>query len=158
MRLVRATKEGYVLHLGKREKPLFCDLIKLYPRIPSSHRANLSKTGQIPNQEENQKLLDDALKESRAQNRKKVSHLLSDAKTFHELAAGWQLTLSSADLEWLLQVLNDIRVGSWMRLGSPDTLFLNSITEENALDYWAMEVAGHVQMQLLAATHRKASR
>jgi hypothetical protein len=158
VRLVRATKEGFVLHLGKREKPLFCDLLKLYPRIPSTHRANLSKTGQIPNQQENQRLLEDALKESRRENRKKVLRLLEDVKTFHELDTGWQLNVSNSDLEWLLQVLNDIRVGSWLRLGSPASLLLNSITEENALDYWAMEVSGHLQMQLLAVTQGKASR
>ena len=36
------------------------------------------------------------------------------------MASGLQLTLSGPEIEWLLQVLNDVRVGSWIALGSPD--------------------------------------
>ena len=56
-------------------------------------------------------------------------------------------------MEWLLQALNDIRVGSWLALGSPDgpVEILAALTDKTAPDFWAMEISGHFQAVLLAA-------
>jgi hypothetical protein len=53
-----------------------------------------------------------------------------------------------------MQVLNDVRVGSWVILGSPDKkpAELNATTAPHFL---AMEMAGYFQMQLLEALGRE---
>jgi hypothetical protein len=65
-------------------------------------------------------LLDDALAEARSENRKAVDELLSDSKRVKQEDGGWRFILSAADIEWLLVVLNDVRIGSWIELGSPE--------------------------------------
>jgi hypothetical protein len=60
-------------------------------------------------------------------------------------------------MEWLLQVLNDVRVGSWLLLGSPDgpAETLAKLSHETASHFWSMEVAGQFQMVLINAMNRR---
>jgi hypothetical protein len=149
VRLLRHNQEQLVFHLGKREKHLLLEILKLYPRVPPAHQP-LSKSAQMPDYQASQRLLDDALAEQRVENQKQLQALLAAPRLFQDTQTGSRLSLSPADLEWLLQILNDIRVGSWVRLGSPDEK-LGGLNEKNAPDFWAMELAGAFQMQLLQA-------
>ena len=105
--------------MGQREKRLLPQILKLYPRVPPAHHV-LSKSGRLPDREANQRLLDEALAEQRAENKKQLQALLADPRRFEHTETGARLSLSPAEVEWLLQVLNDIRVGSWILLGSPE--------------------------------------
>ena len=116
MRLVRTTKTRLFFHLGHWEAHLLLEVLNLYPCLPPAHQ-KLSKAGRLPESDANQRLLDEALAEQRAENRKQLQALLADPRRFQQTAAGCRLSLSRAETEWLLQVLNDIRVGSWVRLG-----------------------------------------
>jgi hypothetical protein len=63
------------------------------------------------------------------------------------------MALTEHQIEWLLQVLNDIRVGSWLALGSPDEkqgkqLRLNL---QSAQYLWTMELCGQFESALLSA-------
>ena len=150
MRATR-TSDKFVFHLGKRETHLLMDLLKLYPRVPSAHQ-RLSKSKSLPDPDVNQRLLDEALAEHRAENKKQLQAFLADPRRSKTTEAGHRLCFSEAELEWFLQVLNDIRVGSWLRLGSPEPkLDLTAFSPENAPHYWAMEMAGNFQMQLIEA-------
>ena len=73
------------------------------------------QVGPAAGPEANQQLLDEALAEQRAENKKQVQALLADPRRFEHTETGARLSLSPAEVEWLLQVLNDIRVG---KLGS----------------------------------------
>lgn len=153
MKLLRATKGNFQFHLGQREKQVFCEILELYPCIPPAHQP-LSKNGKPPQRDANQRLLDEALAEQRADNQKQLSVFLSDPLRLvpvkKQSDGGFRLSLSPVEIEWLLQILNDIRVGSWIKLGSPEEpkLALNANT---MAQLWAMEASGHFQMQLLAA-------
>lgn len=149
MRLVRATNDQFVFELGPRERELLLQVLKLYPRIPPA-AYRLSKKGRLPDQDASQRLLEEALTEHRADNRKQLQALLAEPRRLAPGPMGWRLTLSAGDLEWLLQVLNDIRVGSWLNLGAPEDK-IPPLTEENAPDLWAMELAGSFQMRFLEA-------
>ncbi len=149
MKVLRRTKDGLVLHLGKREKQLLFGLLRLYPCVPPAHQP-ISKTGSLPELEASQALLDEALAEQRAENKKQLQAFLSDPNCFAEDASGWRMTLSPAVLEWLLQIVNDIRVGSWINLGSPEEK-LEVLTPKTAPHVWAMQMAGYIQMELLEA-------
>ena len=54
-----------------------------------------------------------------------------------------------------LQVLNDIRVGSWIQLGEPDPMSEMSqpLNEQTMILAWTMEIAGLFQNSLLEAAH-----
>ena len=149
MKIIRTTKTKLVFHLGRREKHLLQDILHRYPRIPPAHQP-LSKSGRVPDREANQRLLDEALAEQRAENKRQVQALLADAGRFQERATGCDLSLSRSEAEWLLQVLNDIRVGSWICLGSPEEKLL-PVTVEAGRDFWVMEMAGCFQAELLEA-------
>ena len=155
MKITR-TADKFVLHLGKRDKHFFLELVKLYPWMPSAHH-RLSKSVPLSDDKASQQLLDEALAQQRAENKKHLEELLADENRFKESDTGCRLTLASGDLESLLQVLNDIRVGSWVRLGSPEPkLEVAKLNQSNAKDFWAMELSGYFQMHLLEALGRRA--
>ena len=68
-------------------------------------------------------------------------------------ASGCHLTLSGPEIEWLLQVLNDVRVGSWIALGSPDPEQGKKIVfnEKILPRFRMMELAGAFEMVFLDA-------
>ena len=153
MKLAKATKSRLVFELGQREKRSLPQILKLYPCVPPAHHV-LSKSGRLADDVANQQLLDEALAEQRAENKNQVQALLTDPRKFEQTETGARLSLSPAEVEWLMQVLNDIRVGSWVFLGSPE----NRPTELNtatAPHFLAMEMAGYFQMQLLEALGRE---
>jgi hypothetical protein len=152
MKLVRATKTGLVFDLGQREEQMLLRLLKLYPCVPAAHHV-LSKAGRLPAAEANQQLLDEALAEQRAQNKKQLQTLLANPHRLDRTDSGARLSLSPAEAEWFIQVLNDIRVGSWILLGSPDGRPME-LTPEKAPHFVAMERAGYFQMQLLEALEK----
>jgi hypothetical protein len=147
VKLVGLVNGKLLFHLGRREKNLLLDLLKLYPRIPPAH-AKLSKSGKL--EASSRQLLQEALAEQRAQNQKQVAALVGDPERWIEHQGGWGLSLNSGEMEWLLQVLNDIRVGSWVLLGSPEQQ-IETLDEETAPHLWAMEIAGTFEIPLLQA-------
>ena len=149
MKLIQATRAKLVFHLGPREKRSLLQILKLYPCVPSAHHM-LSRTGRVPDRNANQRLLDEALAEQRAENKQRLQALLADPRRFQHTETGVRLSLSPAETEWVLQVLNDIRVGSWLILGAPEEKPAE-LTAANAPHFLAMEMAGYFQMQLLEA-------
>jgi hypothetical protein len=145
LKLRKSTKDQYQFQLTPRERDLLLHVVGLYPRIPIGYQP-LSKASRC--EESNQRLLDEALTETRLQNQKELRSFLSDPQRFSQSDRDWRLTLSSSDVEWLLQILNDVRIGSWIRLGSPETP-LKVLSAETAPDLWAMEMAGSFQMRFL---------
>ena len=147
MNIVR-TGDKFIFQIGTREKTLLFGVLKLYPCIPPAHR--LKQIDRLP--DSSQKLLDEALAEQRAETKKQLETFLAEPARFEQTEHGWRFSLSRAELEWLLQILNDIRIGSWIKLGSPDEKRgMRPLDKETAADFWAMELAGALQMQMLEA-------
>ena len=149
MNLKRISKDGFRFQLGRREKRLLGDLLKLYPTVPASHLP-VSKTGNLPDKESSQKLLEEVLAQQRAENKRQLENLLTDPARWSDSGDTCELSLSEAEIDWLLQVLNDIRVGSWVRLGCPEER-LEVLNEKMASYLYAMEMAGCFQMYLIHA-------
>lgn len=147
MRLQPAGDNRCLLELGAREKELLLALLKRYPCIPPAHQ-RLSKAGAGANLQSAQRLLDDALAEQRARNKRQVQALFADPGRWTAMEGGWKLSVSTSEIEWLLQVLNDVRIGSWLALGCPEQR-VDTLTEENAPHLWAMEMSGSMEMALL---------
>ena len=145
MKLISSDNDQFLFLLAPREKDLLVQVLGLYPRIPQGYQP-LSRAG--AREEPSQHLLDEALAESRLENKKLLDSLLSNPRKLSEREGTWRLSLSQSDLEWILQVLNDIRVGSWIELGSPESP-LKALTSKTAPQFWAMEMAGSFQMHFL---------
>jgi len=149
MKLIQATQSRLLFQLGYREERLLLHILGLYPCVPPAHR-QLSKGGRLPEPEANQRLLDEALAEHRADNKKQLQALLADQRRFEHTETGARLSLSPAHVDWVLQVLNDVRVGCWVLLGSPEEMAVD-LNETTAPHFRAMEMAGYFQAQFLEA-------
>ena len=150
MKLLRADQTGHIFHFVRSEQQLLLKTISLYPLVPAAHH-RLSKAGKGPDADENQRMLEAALAEQRQENRRQVLAMLDEPQRFRATKTGLELTLTPPQIEWLLQVFNDVRVGSWLALGEPKPDQEPEITEQNAKYHFALQVSGMFQSGLLAA-------
>ena len=150
MKLLRTGKKGLVFQFTEREKQLLLETLKLYPLVPATHH-RLSKEAKGEAAEENQRMLEEALAEQRRENQRQVRALMNEPDRFRELEDGFELALAPAHVEWLLQVLNDVRVGSWLLLGEPEQGQEPKVTKQNARYLLALELCGLFESLLLAA-------
>jgi hypothetical protein len=150
MRLLRSGKSRHVFHLGRHEKQLLLEIAALYPLVPASHHRLSNRLGGSQS-DENQRLLEEALAEQRRENRRQLLAMLQDPQRFRETKSGVELKLTPSEIEWLLQVFNDVRVGSWLALGEPEPGHDPEITEQNVKYLLAMQLCGLFESILLAA-------
>jgi hypothetical protein len=118
---------------------------------PSYHRLTKDPKNAVPAE---QCLLEEAMARQTAEHKARLTEFLrADAPVFQEAGDELYLNLSGEQLEWLLQVLNDIRVGSWVQLGSPDTdtVRRGGLTPEEARAVAAMDMSAYFQSGLLEA-------
>jgi hypothetical protein len=155
VKLVKREESQFVFSIGKRERELLEQVLHLYPAIPAAHFSKrhppASKNAKDAKQDDS--LLEEALAEQQRENRRSLEQMLKEPGRFAEDEAGFSFALKHGELEWLLQVLNDIRVGSWIRLGEPSENEIGALepTEENVQLAWALEIAGLFEHTLLAA-------
>ena len=162
MRLFRASQDSLVLQLGRDEKPVFVELLGRYPVVPEAYQKLSRSRPSGGDADEHQQLLDDALREQRAELRTKIHEWLEASDRFRRLKNGFHFTLLRADTNWFLQVLNDVRVGSWLQLGAPEVMpGPDDVPKYNPaqLRAWlGMELSGKFQMELLFALESSAPR
>jgi hypothetical protein len=120
MKLLERAGERMVFRLSAREKQLLLRLLSFYP-LQSESLAKLSKSADARFDDANE-LLVSARKEQRSELSGWLARRLSEGAALVTAGTGWRLVLDGADAERLLQVLNEIRVGAWLKLGSPDNL------------------------------------
>lgn len=149
MKFIKAIKGKASFQIDRKEKALFFQVLKLYPLVPANHQ-QLSRAEAKP---EDQELLEEALALQHREHKRKLDALMKAKSRFQANKGGYRFTLKDDQLEWLLQVLNDIRVGSWLLLGSPDgpAETFAALNDDTAPFFWALEVSGHFQMNLLEA-------
>jgi leucyl/phenylalanyl-tRNA--protein transferase len=152
MKLIRADQDQFEFEIGPGEKIRMQQVLKLYPLVPTSHH-KLSAGRKIPNREESEQLLAESLKAQREENHRQVESLLNDPRRFVKFEKGCRATFTRDEIEWLLQVFNDVRVGSWIALGSPepDEETHQRLNKQNAPHIMALDVAGHFESILLDA-------
>ncbi len=152
MRLVRARREDYLFQMTGREKGLFLEVLRQFPLIPPTHH-RLSRRAPAHEQAENERLLLQAMAASKQEQKARVGKLVSSRDRFVAHGPSWRIAFTREEIEWLLQVLNDVRVGSWLRLGCPDPDQGRGppVTEANAPYLFFLELSGHFQVALLEA-------
>jgi len=156
VKFIKSGGGNFVFHVGKREKRLLFEVLKLYPLLPTAHH-RLSETAGAEPAAESQKLLAEALAQRKQENKRQLRAMLKGGERFQETNGAYRLTLTAPQMEWLLQVLNDIRLGCWLLLGEPDEKKGRhmTLTQENTRHYAAMEFCGYFQVTLLEALDRQ---
>jgi len=152
VKLLRPRQKQLVFDVSQEEKDLLFKILRLYPLVPPmQHR--LSKTAATGQLDEHQRLLEELLASHRAENRKNILALLDEPGRFQTTPTGFTFKITRPETDWLLQVLNDVRIGSWIALGSPDTEAGEEIplNEETAPYLRSMEIAGAFETVLLDA-------
>lgn len=154
MKLVEREGDRLVFRMSAREKKLLERLLSLYP-LQTGQRARLSKEGH-PRWDEANQLLMDSLKEQRAELAGWVGSRLTEGQAFVAIGAGWKLVLEGGDADRLLQVLNELRIGSWIKLGRPENL--DAVDPDDASVamaplQWLLVLTGQFEMVLVHAMH-----
>lgn len=154
MKLLHRHAESLVFHLDVNEKRLFEDLLGHYPVLRTNYQP-LSK-GSLSTADQaaaNQQLLEESLGALKAENQGKLRQFMGQPRRFEREKGGYRLSLPTAEIEWLLQVINDIRVGHWYRAGCPDVPEGETAMPpvKNLPSFLAMELAGFFQWQILKA-------
>jgi hypothetical protein len=137
--------------LSRQEWSLLTAVASIFPLVPSDHHrfTRETKDGAIP---VDATLLREALRTHTQELKRRVREWIRPA---HPPAPRGEviLRLSPTDLEHWLQVLNDVRVGSWIRLGCPDPKTSGAIDPSPAHQrhLFLMDFCGMVQARLLEA-------
>jgi hypothetical protein len=141
-----------IFRISAREEALLLSMLRLYPALDNSrHRISQDPKSAASSE---QRLLEESMGQLRVAHKRKVDALFQSPHRFFKDALGERhLVMTAAQLEWLLQVLNDIRVGSWVRLGCPDLEKPPPmhLTRASTRSLQAMHICGEFQLALLEA-------
>lgn len=151
MRLLERSGERVVFQLGARERTFFERLLSFYPLRPEAP-VILSRGGG-PGMAGAEGLLAEAQEERRGELEGWLRRQFVEGRALERDGEGWRLALAADDVERLLQVLNELRVGAWARLGSPDDLEDETLMKDagGAPLHAIMTLAGQIQIALLHA-------
>jgi hypothetical protein len=157
MKLIRPQKlEGqghpFVFHITQREKDLLLATLKLYPMLRAGYH-RLSKNSKTASQAE-QDWLEESMEQLRQDHKKKLAQLFGNNQRFFKESHGdLRFSLTPEQMEWVLRVLNEVRVGSWVRLGRPelDAARKAQLSSAQSRLFTAMELSGYFEANLLEA-------
>lgn len=151
MKFLRATDNERVYGLQPAELQMLLVVLSSFPM--RHQQQSLSRLSDSEELVEAQKLLDEALNEQRATIRAELEEWLKSPNRFHQADNRLEWRVENERREWLLQIFNDVRVGAWTELGSPDDLErLHENPAEGSMQHLAlMEMAGMFQSTLLLA-------
>lgn len=157
MKLVRSEKMAsndriFVFQMSRQERDCLLAVLESYPMLDAYIQPISKKGGVNP---ESQVLLEEAMKELRVERNRKLREFVKDKPRIkREVTGKFRLTVGSEDREWLLQILNEIRVACWIRLGRPDTHDLSEVemTPEALRTRTTMDLCGYFQAELLEAS------
>lgn len=162
MKILARDEESLTLLLDRRERELLLFLLRRYPVVDPTQRQLASPQDRDALAAEQQFLIENLTAEQSAQ-RTRVERFIRERLTDPPPGAGSGASAVSArplrvlrsEADWLLRVINDVRVGCWMRLGCPgeDLMHSPKLAARNVTDFAAMELGGLVQSILLEALH-----
>ena len=152
MRLVSRKVDEFVFALTAQEKGLMLTLLRFFPQVPVAHH-RLNQTATSPVARENQRLLEDSLTAHKADDKEWVATTFQGPPRFQPVTGGYHLRVKRVEMERLLQIFNDLRVGSWLALSAPDLEEKKKLspTRLTAPFIQRMELAGIFEMILLKA-------
>jgi len=149
MKLLESTEHDLIFGMTPSQQATFERILREYPVNPDKQTA-ISRTRDDDELTEEQELLEEAMAERRTDNRRDVRNFLREPGRFEQQDDEVRLRLRRTRVNWLLEVLNEIRVGHWHQLGSPE-IEETVLTPENLEQYISMQLSAEFQMVLLDA-------
>ena len=148
MKLLRRTRTKRVFLLRASELQLLVLVLSQFPLRDQDQQ--ISRFGDEEEMCEMQELLNEAMAERRKEARVELDHWLRDKNRFRHTDAGEELMVRVDETNWLLQILNDVRVGAWQRLGAPEDVseVLLAPNADTVRYLTVMEMAGGFQSVL----------
>lgn len=154
MNIERTAEGGLTWRISEADKRTLERTFEGYPAIPASYH-RVSKRQEAPAAGDGQVLLEEALAEQKRESRQALDRLWKQRLRAVTLGdgGGYVWTLNPTEVECVLQILNDIRVGNWIQLGSPGlgAEWKPKLSLDTARQLRTMEVCGGVQMLVLKA-------
>ena len=152
MTLLSTDKETgkFTFRFATAEREWFRHILDLYPVQQTPLKPISDDAGA-------NELLEKALADARKKLRDDAELFLKAGKleidpAFHEY---WDITLTGVEVEQMLQIFNNVRVGLWLRLGKPDPnieqLLPTKPNEEQVRAHMVMHVCAAWQGILMAA-------
>jgi hypothetical protein len=150
--LLSADKESgkFTFRFEQAEREWFRHILERYP-VQQTPLRSINEDAAV------NELLEKALAESRKKLRSDAELFLKAGKieidpAFNEY---WDLILTAAEIEELLQILNNVRVGLWIQLGKPEPsieeLLPTKPSEDQVRAHMIMHVSAAWQGTLMAA-------
>ena len=149
MKLLRELRDGWEYELNPQEAACLRMLVGEFPFTPALP-ARITRTESGRKAAKREQLLNKSLAEHRGELKRQATKLIASGR-LKAGQAGWRLSLNLEEREILLQLLNDIRVGSWRALGEPDTLEteLPPASGKAQRFYSLVQLAGFFEVKLL---------
>lgn len=104
-----------VLSLAEGERELVMDTLLAYP---VNGGVLEMREGAVGLEGESREMLEAALTEAQEENRARLRRLVE--QSFVRDGNEWRWRVRREDRDWLLEVVNDVNVGSWIAAGRPD--------------------------------------
>lgn len=144
--------QGMLFRIRRREERVLLALFDRYPLIDSSY-FELSKSVDPEEIGEDRRLLEETLATEKLETKRWLKSLLVNPDRSDETKIGWVIRLNEEEAERLLQVLNELRVGSWIALGRPDDYSLEGVelNQETAAALYILQISTGFEHQLLMA-------
>ena len=147
MKLVKQDQKGWQYALNHYEGICLRSLLNEFPILAGS-QGQITKGDQDAGTTEREELLNAALSAQREKLKIQVRRLMG-ADKLKPGRTGWRLRLNPEEREFFLQILNDIRLGSWHDLGEPECLDPQTPSKEQHRQYNRMHLAGYFEFKLL---------
>ena len=152
MKCIRKGEGRFDMALEEGEWLALKDLVTQYPKTPSDHHSLTSEDNPDPDLKDS----DEWLKENGAVHQgERHRQIKAWIKTIHpfkqEGVTTYTIEFEPEKADWLIEILNDIRVGCWLSLGcpSPEDLTGADWKKEDWPTLWSMELSGMYQSVLL---------
>lgn len=151
MKLVKKMEEEVVFWLSPEERAALLRVVDQYPVLKEDYQPLTHSTDpQIA--QAAQELLRQSLAEQKAENHRFKQTFLRDGQHLKKAGRGYHCILKPQEMDRLLQVLNDVRVGLWYALGCPEPAHLEALetTPYAQIEkWWLMELAGSLEWELI---------
>lgn len=150
MKLIQADHELITFQISRREHTLLTALLGLYPLTPDG-RETISRHIQGPLSESARRLLVESMAAHKRDVQTEVAKWLGADGRFKTHENSFRFQVTAAEQEWLLEVLNEVRVGAWHCLDCPDLAEVAPPEPGSREEqfHWAMDLAAYFQMAIL---------
>ena len=150
MRLKETSATATTIDLSESEAIFIREILSAYPLVPNESR-ELTRFADTSELDEDTELLRTSLADLTLEHEKKLRVWVNSPDTFTEVDNRYQFKITNENRDWFLQILNDLRIGSWQQLDCPSQEELQelSVNPEIIRPLWTMELAGLLQSFLL---------